>query len=606
MLTNIGEAIALIIAIIACIVSFILIIKKVEKSQLRKAWLLVNTSMIIVCIGMISQIFLSKPLNIQPIYFEYLTYLGNVFLSVGLFFTALIYANTKITFKKRYILLFIIPIVSLLLVWTNDYHHLFYEKYSIYPAETVYGSFLPIYNAYSIGLLFISIIYLLRCSIKNSGFFSMQSILITLAFIIPIGMNILSSFKVLNTTIYITPISFSLTIVLLTFAIFKFDFLKLIPIALQRIVNRMSDGYIVLDTDNNITDFNETFLKIANAPANKLRGRNMFTLVARDTYFNIDANLLKKYIEKSKTSNEIYSFEIKLSNVEKYFNVEVSGIFSNGSFVGTLMLFKDITQHTLDLRTIKENQDMLMEKERLASLGQLVGGIAHNLKTPIMSIAGAAEGLSDLVKEYDTSIGDPEVTNNDHHEIANDMRNWIDKIKEYSEYMSNVITAVKGQTVTLVNEEDVSFTVSELLKRVDILMKHELKNALIELRIDLKADKSLSLNGDVNSLVQVINNMISNSIQAYNGKPNQFIDMVVDRQNNFLVISIRDYGPGIPKNIKDKLFKEMVTTKGKNGTGLGLFMSYSTIRGHFNGNITVDSKKGKGTKFDISLPLFYN
>ena len=96
MLTNIGEAIALIISVVACIISFILIIKKVEKSQLRKSWLIVNTCMIIMCLGMISQIFLSKPLNISPIYFEYVTYLGNAFLSVGLFFTALIYANTKI------------------------------------------------------------------------------------------------------------------------------------------------------------------------------------------------------------------------------------------------------------------------------------------------------------------------------------------------------------------------------------------------------------------------------------------------------------------------------------------------------------------------------
>ena len=73
-----------------------------------------------------------------------------------------------------------------------------------------------------------------------------------------------------------------------------------------------------------------------------------------------------------------------------------------------------------------------------------------------------------------------------------------------------------------------------------------------------------------------------------------------------LLITVKDYGPGIPKTVMKKLFKEMVTTKGKNGTGLGLFMSYSTIRGHFNGNITVDSKKGEGTTFVISLPLYYN
>ena len=254
------------------------------------------------------------------------------------------------------------------------------------------------------------------------------------------------------------------------------------------------------------------------------------------------------------------------------------------------------------MQTIKNNQEKLMEKERLASLGQLIGGIAHNLKTPIMSISGAAEGLTDLVHEYDSSIGDPEVTNQDHHDIAKDMSSWIEKIKEYTEYMSDVITAVKGQAVTLSEEQETNFTVDELIKRVDILMKHELKNALIDLNINMNHNESTELYGNVNSLVQVINNMISNSIQSYEGKPNQKIDLSITKKDSNLIISIQDYGSGMSKEVKDKLFKEMITTKGKNGTGLGLFMSYSNIRAHFNGNITVESEPQKGTKFNIILP----
>lgn len=262
---------------------------------------------------------------------------------------------------------------------------------------------------------------------------------------------------------------------------------------------------------------------------------------------------------------------------------------------------QDLTKHNIE--QIHDSQDTLMEKERLASLGQLIGGIAHNLKTPIMSISGAAEGLSDLIKEYDSSIDDPEVTSKDHHDIASDMSSWIEKIKTHTEYMSDVITAVKGQAVTLSNEDDISFTISELLKRVNILMKHELKNAIVYLNISVKTNENLLIHGDVNSLVQVINNMISNSIQAYEGKPEQNIDLTVEKQNNDIYISIKDYGCGLPKKVKDKLFKEMVTTKGKNGTGLGLYMSYSTIRAHFNGNITFESEEGKGTTFTIILPL---
>jgi len=129
---------------------------------------------------------------------------------------------------------------------------------------------------------------------------------------------------------------------------------------------------------------------------------------------------------------------------------------------------QDLNKQQVD--EIKENQDKLMEKERLASLGQLIGGIAHNLKTPIMSIAGAAEGLNDLIKEYDSSIGDPEVNAQDHHDIAKDMSIWVEKIKDYTEYMSDVITAVKGQAVVMSEQDSYEFTVDELVKRVDILM----------------------------------------------------------------------------------------------------------------------------------------
>ena len=254
------------------------------------------------------------------------------------------------------------------------------------------------------------------------------------------------------------------------------------------------------------------------------------------------------------------------------------------------------------MQIIQNNQTMLIEKERLASLGQMIGGIAHNLKTPIFSISGGLEGLNDLIEEFDTSIEDPTVNNQDMHDIATDMKNWIDKLKTHVSYMSDVITAVKGQAVTLSEENSIDFSVEELFKHIDILMKHEIKNALITLNIENNVNNTKLIKGNINSLVQVINNIISNAIEAYNGKPNQKIDLTADLENNNIVISITDYGPGIPLEIREKLFKEMITTKGKDGTGLGLFMSYSTIKAHFHGNMTLQSELDKGTKFTISIP----
>ena len=278
---------------------------------------------------------------------------------------------------------------------------------------------------------------------------------------------------------------------------------------------------------------------------------------------------------------------------------------TSNDIVGELVKsFNDIQNLTnKNIEKIHSNQEQLVEQERLASLGQMIGGIAHNLKTPIMSISGASEGLNDLIDEFDKSIGNPIVNNDDFHDIAKEMFEWTGKIKSYTEYMSDIITAVKGQAVNLSNETNINFTLSELFKRVDILMKHELKHSLVYLNTSMRVDETTVINGDVNSLVQVINNMISNAIQAYNGVPDKNIDLIASTYENNIIITVKDYGPGLPDKVKDKLFKEMITTKGKNGTGLGLYMSYSTIKAHFNGNIIYESEEGKGTAFHIILPI---
>lgn len=259
-----------------------------------------------------------------------------------------------------------------------------------------------------------------------------------------------------------------------------------------------------------------------------------------------------------------------------------------------------------NLQKIKNSQDLLIERERLASLGQMIGGIAHNLKTPIMSISGATEGLSDLAKELDMSIGNPQVTEEDYHAIVKDINNWLDKIKTHTSYMSDVITAVKGQAVVFSEDQIYPFTVSELFSRVDILMKHELKNSITKLIIKNETSDNDLIHGNINSLVQIINNMISNSIQAYNNSEKEMpINLSAKIDNNRIIISVQDFGPGISKNVQDRLFKEMITTKGKEGTGLGLFMSYSNIKAHFHGNMTFETSS-EGTTFYISLPIYKN
>lgn len=578
----------------------IIILKTKSKNQLQIIFAFDLVCVLIISIGVIFQEIFSRKFNINPLNFEKFIYIGTCFLPLGIYFTGLIFSNTKVKFKPRYLLLCIIPIATLCILWTNDYHHLFFKHYSTNMSEIITGPMHTINAIYSYLLLLLGVFYLLRYSIKNQGLFSKQSILILLGISIPVILNFLGTCKIIPMTVYVTPISFALSMLFFAFAILKFQFLGATPIALQKIVDRMSDSYLVLDSDGTITDFNETFLTTFKIKDSSLRGQNFEEFSKKH---KIHYGKIKTAIAKTKGTDKTISFEYHVNKIHKIFTVEINTIYSDGASLGTLILFKDITQHIEDMEKIKDTQETLMEAERLSSLGQLIGGIAHNLKTPIMSIAGAAEGLTDLVKEYDSSIDDPEVNSQDHHDIAKDMSEWIGKIKEYTEYMSDIITAVKGQAVTLSETENISFDIDELVKRVDILMKHELKNALIYMNVQMKAPKSTKIHGDINSLVQVINNMISNAIQAYNGETEKNIDLILEKSENNLIISVKDYGCGLPQKVQDKLFKEMITTKGKNGTGLGLYMSYSTIKAHFNGNITFESVEGKGTTFNIILPL---
>lgn len=591
----------LVLSTLLTVVMFVYISCQKDRKQLHNVFCLNLFCSLIISVGVLCQAVCNYFFSIPSIWFENIIYIGTCFLPLTVFFTSLIFTNTKITFKKSYLLLLVIPILSLIVLWTNDLHHLFYIQYSSSFTDTIYGPYFYVHSVYTYLLLIIGIGRLLIFSIRNAGFFSKQSLLISIGLACPVIVNVLGSFlKLIPMTVFVTPISFSVSIICFALAIFKFDFLGIAPIALRKIADRMSDSYLVLNDDGTITDFNQTFLVTFKIKDIALRGQNFDEFCKSN---KINYGKIKNAIAKTKDSKKTVSFEFHARRIHKIFSVEVNTIYSDGVSLGTLILFKDITQHIEDMETIKNNQDILMERERLASLGQLIGGIAHNLKTPIMSISGAAEGLTDLVKEYDSSIDDPEVNSQDHHDIAKDMNEWIVKIKECTEYMSDIITAVKGQAVTLSETDNISFDIDELVKRVDILMKHELKNALIYMNVQMNAPKSTKIHGDINSLVQVINNMISNAIQAYNGKTEQNIDLILNKVDSNLVISIKDYGCGLPQKVKEKLFKEMITTKGKNGTGLGLYMSYSTIKAHFNGNITFESEEGKGTTFNIILPL---
>lgn len=366
MLTN-SDAIALGIFMFLCIILLSILnylLKRKSNKQLHSVFIILLLLMLFWIICMILQIICINVIHADFKYVFLLAHIGPCFMPVVCLFIALIFSRTKINFNKKHGILFIIPIISTVLLWTNDFHHLFYKIYSPTFSSDNVGWYFYVYTYYTYILFGIADIILIKYSIKNLGFFSKQAILIFIGTLIPFIINVLGFINVISSfSSYFTPISLAFTVICFSFALFKFKFISTTPIALQKIVDRISDSYVILDEDSKITDFNETFLHTFHVKADHIRGKNIFQLLNQDI-----GNTFQETLDKIKNSTETFQFEQSIPNISKTFTVEMNNIYTKNNFLGILVLFKDITQHKQDIETIENNQEMLVEQERLASL----------------------------------------------------------------------------------------------------------------------------------------------------------------------------------------------------------------------------------------------
>ena len=158
--------VAVFLAIIFGVLIYLL--KAITKTQLQQIFAVNLILLIVAFLFMFLQIQFNGKWNVDPIYFDYFSYIGIVFLPVSIYFTAIIFTNTKIRFKPTYLLFCIIPILSLLFLWTNNAHHLFFRKYSIQLSECEFGPWFYVHELYTYVLYALAIIHLVNYFKKNS------------------------------------------------------------------------------------------------------------------------------------------------------------------------------------------------------------------------------------------------------------------------------------------------------------------------------------------------------------------------------------------------------------------------------------------------------
>ena len=573
------------VALIADIITLSIVIKNKENKNILYSELICLLVLVLVHeTGLIFQLLLKNTL-IPPIYFDYISYVGICFTPVALFFFSISFLNNKEKLRKRMFLFLIVPLISVLSLWTNDFHHLFYIEYSTNFTQAKYGPFFVIHSVYSYTLLALAIIILVSSSIRKSGFFSKQTFLIVLGSSVPLLFNVLGTLKIINISIYVTPITFVFASICYSIAIIKYKALNIVPVALATVTDTMSDSFIVISDDGTIVDSNLTFRKTFSDVIIPDKDSNLFEVISKKNL--LDVEKLKELIKKTRKNNSIVNVEYHLDyeKKEKFFEVDIHPIKAKkdvNQYIGTLLLFKDITQHKKDIKEIQEKQDIIVKQGQLVSIGELAGGVAHDINTPISAIK---TGITMLNQKEDRDEAEKE--------ILQRMDNCATKI-------INIVNSMRNQIRNLGGTQKVKFKVSDVINDIKVITFHEIYKNKSELSVNIKDD--MSVNGDPTKLGQVLTNLVVNAAQAYGGKGGKIELIVQKNTKNRVVIKVIDFAGGISEDIKPYVFKNILTTKGTGGTGLGLYLAYSIIKGEFNGEISFDSKVGEGTTFIISLP----
>ncbi len=288
---------------------------------------------------------------------------------------------------------------------------------------------------------------------------------------------------------------------------------------------------------------------------------------------------------------------------------------SRAEIVGTLGLWSDVTsikrtENALAGRTaeleramlsLETNQLKLLISEKMASLGRLTAGIAHEMNTPLAAVRSALAELQRLVDEYASSAADPGVTASDHLEIAADMGTRLRLARTAAERAVDFVRGIKAQTRGLGPVEKRRFDAVAIVRETLHLLHHALR--LGNVRLDLQAQtEHVEIDGDAGRLAQVVTNLVSNAVDA--SQPGGGVVTVsLLRRGPHVVLQVADQGCGIPSQNLARIFDPMFTTKPfGEGTGLGLSIVHDLVKADLAGTIEVRSEIGKGTTFEVILP----
>lgn len=268
---------------------------------------------------------------------------------------------------------------------------------------------------------------------------------------------------------------------------------------------------------------------------------------------------------------------------------------------------------------LKATQDQLIQSEKMASLGELTAGIAHEIQNPLNFVNNFSDISKELLEEFKEESAKPEGERDEkaQRDIIDDIIQNLDKISHHGKRASSIVKNMLGHSRTTSGEKELT-DINQLCDEYIRLSYHGLRAKDKSFNADFKIDLDPNLpqlTVATQDLGRVILNLCNNAFYAVSDKAISLKDQTSIEYHPMVIIStktaeknisitVSDNGAGIPENIKDKIFQPFFTTKPTGqGTGLGLSLVYDIITKLHNGNIRLETSPENGTTFIIDLPV---
>jgi len=265
---------------------------------------------------------------------------------------------------------------------------------------------------------------------------------------------------------------------------------------------------------------------------------------------------------------------------------------------------KESNQELLStLETLHQYQGQLVESEKMASLGDMVAGVAHEVNTPIGLGVTSSSLLYDKLTEIKQAFENKTLKSSQLKKFLNDGEENLNIIMRNLARAADLITSFKKVAVDQSSSEDRRFNFKGLIDEVILTLQPQLKNT--HYKIDIDCPENLIVTSKPGPINQILVNLIINSIiHGFDNQGHGKITIAVMDLNNQLYINYQDNGKGINSDIKNKIFEPFITTKrGSGGSGLGMHLVYNLITQALNGTISFESEPNNGVVFDINFPI---